>query len=102
MSDVTWKDRLSYAFDNTLARGQLALVGWLAGVSALFVGAMSYIEPTLFGRTVWRHFGADYGYFPLFQPLIGLVWLLLPETLRAYGIHLPYIKSDPVTNEYAE
>jgi len=68
----------------------------------LFVGSMSYIEPTLFGRTVWRHFGADYGYFPLFQPLIGLVWLLLPETLRTYGIRLPYAKTDTVTSEYAE
>lgn len=51
----------------------------------LVVGALSFVEPDLIGRTVWRHFGADYGYFPLFQPLLGLVWLFWPETLRAYG-----------------
>lgn len=52
----------------------------------LVVGTLSFIYPELIGRTVWRHFGADYGYFPLFQPILGLVWLLWPETLRAYGI----------------
>jgi hypothetical protein len=49
------------------------------------VGTLSFIYPDLIGRTVWRHFGADYGYFPLVQPLIGLVWLFSPSTLRAYG-----------------
>ena len=37
------------------------------------------------GRTAWRAFGADYGYLPLVQPLIGLVWLLHPSTRLAYG-----------------
>ncbi len=36
------------------------------------------------GSTVWRHFGADYGYFPLIQPLLGLLWLFHPQTLAAY------------------
>jgi hypothetical protein len=49
------------------------------------VGTLSFIYPDLIGRTVWRHFGADYGYFPLVQPLLGLVWLFSPGTLRAYG-----------------
>jgi hypothetical protein len=52
----------------------------------LVVGVLSYVVPELIGRTVWRHFGADYGYFPLFQPLLGLVWLVWPKTLVAYGI----------------
>lgn len=52
----------------------------------LVVGSLSLYDPDLIGRTVWRNFGADYGYFPLFQPLIGLVWLLWPETRRAYGL----------------
>jgi len=52
----------------------------------LVVGALSYLYPELIGRTVWRHFGADYGYFPLVQPLIGLGWLFSPSTLRVYGI----------------
>lgn len=51
----------------------------------LVVGALSYIIPEVIGRTVWRHFGADYGYFPLFQPLLGLAWLVWPETLRRFG-----------------
>jgi len=52
----------------------------------LLVGTLSFVYPDLIGRTVWRHFGADYGYFPLFQPLIGLVWLLWPETRKAYNL----------------
>ena len=54
----------------------------------LVVGGLSLALPELIGRTVWRHFGADYGYFPLFQPLIGLVWLLWPATMRQYGVRL--------------
>ena len=34
----------------------------------------------------WRHFGADYGYFPFIQPVLGLIWLLHPQTVRAFGI----------------
>lgn len=52
----------------------------------LLVGTLSFLYPDLIGRTVWRHFGADYGYFPLFQPIIGLIWLVWPETRRAYGL----------------
>jgi len=52
----------------------------------LIVGTWSYIDPALIGSTVWRHFGADYGYFPLFQPLLGLLWLFWPLTLQTYGI----------------
>ncbi len=52
----------------------------------LIVGMWSYIDPPLIGSTVWRHFGADYGYFPLFQPLLGLLWLFWPVTMRVYGI----------------
>lgn len=52
----------------------------------LVVGTLSFIIPDTIGSTVWRHFGADYGYFPLIQPLLGLAWLFHPETRRAYGI----------------
>lgn len=58
----------------------------LETVLTLLVGGLSLVYPALVGATVWRHFGADYGYFPLFQPLLGLAWLLWPETLRRYGI----------------
>lgn len=52
----------------------------------LLIGTLSLLYPDLIGHTVWRHYGADYGFFPLFQPILGLVWLLWPETLRAYRI----------------
>ena len=51
----------------------------------LIVGVFSYIEPDIVGNTVWRHFGADYGYFPLIQPLLGLAWLMNKDVRRAYG-----------------
>jgi hypothetical protein len=54
----------------------------------LIIGIWSFIDPAFIGSTVWRHFGEDYGYFPLFQPILGLAWLLWPQTLRAYDIHL--------------
>ncbi len=52
----------------------------------LFIGTWSFIDPSFIGSTVWRHFGEDYGYFPLFQPILGLLWLLWPQTLRAYRV----------------
>lgn len=63
----------------------LAVLAFETGMT-LLVGTLSFVYPELIGRTVWRHFGADYGYFPLFQPLIGLAWLIWPETRRAYGL----------------
>lgn len=33
----TWRQRLRYAFDNTLAQGTWALIGWLVVASAIFV-----------------------------------------------------------------
>lgn len=52
----------------------------------LIVGGLSFAYPDVIGSTVWRHFGADYGYFPLVQPLLGLAWLIHPETLKLYGM----------------
>ena len=54
--------------------------------AVLTVGTLSVTWPGLIGHTVWAHFGSDYGYFPLVQPILGLVWLFWPATLRAYGI----------------
>ena len=34
----TWRERFSYAFDRTLARGPSALIGWLALATALLIG----------------------------------------------------------------
>lgn len=63
-------------------------VGVLAFETAmtLLIGTLSLVQPDLIGRTVWTRFGLDYGFFPFFQPILGLVWLFWPETLRAYGI----------------
>lgn len=66
-------------------RLSVAVLGMESALT-LIVGTLSYIMPDVIGSTVWRHFGADYGYFPLVQPLIGLAWLFYPETLRLYGI----------------
>lgn len=52
----------------------------------LLVGILSIISPELIGRTVWRLFGIDYAFFPLIQPLLGLLWLFREDTRRAYGI----------------
>ena len=59
----------------------------------LIVGTLSFIYPEVIVSTVWRHFGADYGYFPLVQPLLGLAWLFNAETLRVYGIHRSQAKT---------
>ena len=55
-------------------------------IMTLLIGTLSLVYPDMIGHTVWRHFGADYGFFPLFQPILGLIWLLWPETLSNYGL----------------
>jgi hypothetical protein len=50
----------------------------------LIVGTWSIVDPDAIGGTVWRLYGADYGFFPLLQPIIGLVWLFHPVTRGAY------------------
>lgn len=50
------------------------------------VGTLSFTHPGLIGHTAWSYFGRDYGWFPFFQPLLGLAWLLWPATMRMYGI----------------
>ncbi|MCA9963671.1 MAG: hypothetical protein KC423_05500 [Anaerolineales bacterium] len=55
----------------------------------LLVGTLSFIYPDIIGRTVWRAYGADYGFFPLFQPILGIAWLLHPATLQAYHLRAP-------------
>lgn len=52
----------------------------------LLVGALSFIIPEAIGGTIWRHFGQDYGFFPLIQPLLGLAYLLWTPTKVAYGV----------------
>jgi hypothetical protein len=55
-------------------------------ILVLLVGTLSLIVPDTIGRTAWRYFGIDYAFFPLIQPILGLLWLFHPKTLVAYGI----------------
>lgn len=55
-------------------------------IMVLLIGTLSFIIPDTIGRTVWGRFGADYGFFPLMQPLLGLAWLFHRQTRRVYGI----------------
>jgi hypothetical protein len=66
-------------------RTSVGLLGFET-LMVLLVGMLSFIYPDFIGHTAWRHFGADYGYFPLFQPILGLIWLFSPPVLQAYGI----------------
>jgi voltage-gated potassium channel Kch len=43
MRQFSWRQRLHYGFDNTLSRGPIALVGWLALVSFIFVLALAIL-----------------------------------------------------------
>jgi len=62
-------------------------------ILTLIVGTLSFIIPDVIGSTAWRHFGRDYGFFPLFQPLLGLIYLLWRPTRVAFGV----IDSNTVT-----
>ena len=55
-------------------------------VFTFVVGTLSLINYDLVGHNAWTYFGLDYAFFPLIQPLLGLVWLLHPSTLSAYKI----------------
>jgi hypothetical protein len=55
----------------------------------LIVGTLSLIISDVIGRTVWHHYGIDYGFFPLIQPLLGLAWLFNKQTRVVYGILPP-------------
>ena len=55
-------------------------------VLVLLVGTLSIFYPEVIGRTVWRYYGIDYGFFPLIQPILGLLWLFNRQTLAVYGI----------------
>ncbi|RDI96157.1 hypothetical protein DV704_04390 [Meiothermus sp. QL-1] len=48
-------------------------------VGVLGVGTLSLLMPQVIGRTVWHEFGIDYGFLPLVQPILGLIWLFWPE-----------------------
>jgi Kef-type K+ transport system membrane component KefB len=56
----------------------------LAGV--LVVGSLSLALEDAFPRaTVWSTYGIGYGFLPLVLPIVGLYWLLRPETRSEFG-----------------
>jgi len=55
-----------------------------AGV--LIVGTLSVLVPNVIGRTVWHDYGIDYGFLPLIQPILGLIWLFWPENRRSFFV----------------
>ena len=55
-------------------------------IGIVIVGSLSFVFADALTHTAWGRFGIDYGFLPLFQPALGLVWLFWPATLRAYGI----------------
>jgi hypothetical protein len=55
-------------------------------VCVLVVGTVTTLDPTAIPHTAWGRFGQDYGFFLVFQPFLGLLWLLWPTTREAYGI----------------
>ncbi len=50
-SRITWRDRLRYRFENTLSRGTVAIIGWLALLSAGIVALATLAIWTLRVRT---------------------------------------------------
>ncbi len=74
-------------FKRTLRWWRIAVAALAAEtVLVLAVGVLSFVLPDLIGSTAWRHFGQDYGYFPLIQPLLGLIYLLWKPTRVAFGV----------------
>lgn len=77
---------IGFAIQKRWAWWLSVIVLGLEMLMVIVIGSWSLIDPELIGRTVWGRFGADYGFFPLIQPLVGLIWLLHPLTRRAYQI----------------
>ena len=64
MQEITFMSRLKYAFDNTMSKGAIALIGWLAALSALVILLAAFIltitglapegsEPLGFAEALW-------------------------------------------------
>ncbi|MEN3535998.1 potassium transporter TrkA [Microbispora sp. ZYX-F-249] len=70
MSKHTVKERLSYWFDNTMAKGTAALIGWLALVSLVLIVVASVLTMWLAPDEALRHDG-----WP------GVLWLSLMHAL---------------------
>ena len=47
MNPPAFRDRLRYAFDNSMAKGPIALIGWLAAGSIVIIGVMAALVSLL-------------------------------------------------------
>ena len=75
-TDITWRDRLRYRFENTLSKGPAAMIAWLAIASGAMVTLMAILLAA-FGI----HAGSDPD-----SPSIGFIeggWISLMRTLDA-------------------
>ena len=89
MRSVTWRDRLRYAFDNSLARGPIGLMAWLALASALVIGVVGLLvwvfnlapEPFSLGKLLWMGLmrtldsgtmGGDEGSWPFLLAMLAM------------------------------
>ena len=76
MKRIRLFDRLRYAFDNSMSRGPIAVIGWLAMVSAMLILAIAFVvyifgvAPDGFGPEGHEHTG-----------FVDVVWLSLMRTL---------------------
>lgn len=75
MREITWREKFQYWFDNTMARGPVALTGLLALVSFAFIVLMAILV-TLFGLAPDADDGLRPGFFQQ-------VWANLMRTLDA-------------------
>jgi voltage-gated potassium channel Kch len=71
MKKVSWIDRLRYGFDNTLSRGPVGLIGWLALLSLILV--------LISAVTLWKLGGSR-------SSLLDQVWRAMMQTLDPSGI----------------
>lgn len=73
MNKASWSDRIRYAFDNTMSKGTIALIGWLAVLSVAFIAVVAALV-ALFGIAPGDGDGLDF---------IEAAWLSLMRTLDA-------------------
>src|SRR5689334_16341083 len=78
MRTITVWDRLRYTFDNTMSKGVIALIGWLA-VASLILIMIASIPVSLSGNVPTHDDGRPYNVFE-----VG--WLSLMHTMDAGAI----------------
>ena len=78
MRNITFMERLRYAFDNTMSRGIIALIGWLAVVSVVLIFIAS-IAVSLSGNVPVHDDGRPFNVFEV-------AWVSLMHTMDSGAI----------------